>query len=153
MTQWESFILVRRRRTPLHFNLVMSDAAVVPRYVYPENALPQTPFSSSPSRLPVERKAPIRARGAKELAPPRLRQPLGRPERLIRLAVCSHAGLPVDRPHLRLAVQGPAEEELARVVPVHRRDPCRVTCQVADVLTMLHVIEGNYRRVTSGGEP
>lgn len=63
------------------------------------------------------------------------------------------ARLPVDRPHLGLAVHGTAEEVLSRVVPVDRSDPRRVAREVADVLAVLHVVQGDDGRVACGGEP
>lgn len=63
------------------------------------------------------------------------------------------ARLPVDGPDLGLAVHGAAEEVLARVVPVDCRDPRGVAREVADVLAVLHVVEGDDGRVACGGEP
>ena len=131
----------------------MTDAA----FVYFECLeLPISPSHTSPlspRSLPVKRQTPIRSRRAKVLAPPHLGQPLGGPERLIRLTVRSDARLPVDGPDLGLAVHGAAEEVLARVVPVDRRDPRGVAREVADVLAVLHVVKGDDGRVAGGGEP
>lgn len=63
------------------------------------------------------------------------------------------ARLPVDGPDLCLAVHGAAEEVLARVVPVDRRDPRRVAREVADVLAVLHVVQRDDGRIARGGEP
>jgi len=61
------------------------------------------------------------------------------------------AGQPLDGPDLRLAVEGATEQVLARVVPVERRDPRRVARQVAHVLPVLRVVDGDDARVPRGG--
>lgn len=95
----------------------------------------------SSSGLPIERKTPVRPGRAEHLALARLGKPLGGPEGLVRLAMCSHTGVALDRPDFDLTVHGPAEEEFARVAPVHRHDPGGVAGQVADVLAVFHVVE------------
>lgn len=65
----------------------------------------------------------------------------------------SNTGTPVDRPHLGLPVHGPAQQILARVVPVERGDPRRVARQVSDMLAMLHIVEGNDGSVSRRRQP
>lgn len=65
----------------------------------------------------------------------------------------SNASLPVDGPHFRLSIHGAAEQELTSVIPVNRCDPCRVSCQVSNMLAVLHVVESDNGCVTGGSEP
>lgn len=67
----------------------------------------------------------------------------------------SHANTPPRVPDLDLAIQGCRQQILARIVPVQRCDPggpAARCCEVAYMLAMLHVVNGDDARISGRGE-
>lgn len=132
------------------------------------NALRAKSSASNTGRLTVKGDAPVATRPAKPLSPglylPTLpvttRQPPDSPQLVVRLRMRRHARLPLDAPDARLAVHGAREQILARFGEVKGQDPGGIGCcgaggaegEVADVLAVLHVVEGNDACVAGCGE-
>lgn len=74
--------------------------------------------------------------------------------------MCRHARLSLNTPHSRAPVHRAGQQVLARLREVERQDPGGrgrrgaggAEGQVADVLALLHVVEGDDARVAGGGE-
>lgn len=62
-----------------------------------------------------------------------------------------HAGRSLDGPYLGFAIESAAEEVLSGVTPVERRDPRTVASQVAHMLAVLRVVDGDNTRISRSG--
>ena len=99
---------------------------------------------STTSCLTIKRNTPIPTRRRKSLTPPHpLRQPPDRPQRLVRLTMCSHTVSPLHTPHFDLPIQRPTEQILARMAPAQTRDPCIVALEINNLLSRHVVVEAD----------
>lgn len=115
--------------------------------------VPQDPASSAPTGFSIESNAPITPRGCKPLTSSHfLRQPSDRPQRLLRLTMRCYTVSPLNRPHLDLSIQTPAQQIFSRVTPAQACNPCIMALEVRNLLARHVVVETNDSRITSSSQ-
>lgn len=60
-----------------------------------------------------------------------------------------HTSSSINRPHLDLAIERSAQQILASITPINREDPCRVSREIRNLLSVLNIIQCNDSSISS----